>query len=109
MNKSNFRHLVFLLLLCFLLCLHGTVSAEAFMLYVGSAQETTSELSQAGVPLDSVKLYKRDGKWYLFLPAAWNCDELSVYFTGTETISIAGESGIENGHSDKAKSKSNRA
>lgn len=97
MNKSNFRHLVFLLLLCFLLCLHGTVSAEAFMLYVGSAQETTSELSQAGVPLDSVKLYKRDGKWYLFLPAAWNCDELSVYFTGTETISIAGESGIENG------------
>jgi len=79
-----------LLLICLLPGFFSGASAESFMLYVGPSAEMT-ENSDKAIPLDSVRLYKRDGKWYLFLPAGWDSNELSVYFTGTDSVTVAGE------------------
>ena len=79
-----------------LLCITTGAFAESFMLYVGAAQDVSAE-SDAAIPVDAVRLYKKDQKWYLFLPAGWNPDELRVYFTGTESVRIANEATVEQG------------
>lgn len=94
--NTGLRRIVCLLIMCLLLCLPTGVFAESFMLYVGAAQDVSKENIE-GIPVDTVRIYKKDQKWYLFLPAGWNTDELRVYFTGTKKAKIADDEYVEHG------------
>lgn len=84
-----------LLMICLLMCIPERASAESFVLYVGPAQEIAQNTGEGYINV--VQLYKRDSKWYLLLPSAWDCDELRVHFTGAQSITIDGKAGLENG------------
>ena len=95
-NFKVLRRCFCLIVMCLLLTIPDLAGAEAFALYVSPAQEV-SENTQEARPFDAVRLYKRDQKWYMFIPTAWDCNALRVYFTGTKSITINGKEELKNG------------
>lgn len=86
--------------ICLLLMIPKMVWAATFSLYVGPSENVT-ERTDGRWPADAVKVYQRDQKWYLLLPASWDCSTLHVYYDGTKPLTVDGTE-VPNGEATEA-------